>query len=283
MTQAEHVLSRPEFPRSNTYDPDWVMDCQMGPNALWLIEWLCEELELKPGMRVLDLGCGTAMTSIFLAREFDVRVWAADLWISPDENWRRIRDAGLEDRGFPLRAEAHSLPFAEEFFDAIVSVDAYQYFGTDELYLGYMSRFVRPGEKIGIVVPALMRPFENGVPQHLAQEQSHGHPFWEDECICFHTAQAWRERWERSNRVDMAVADTLPDGWKLWRDFEAALDTAGKNRFPSSVEALDADQGKYMGFVRLVGVRKEGHAPLNLYDPTAIARMAGRQSKNKDR
>ena len=278
MTQDDNVLHRPEFPRANSYDPEWVMNCQMGPNALWLMEWLCAELDLKPGMRVLDLGCGTAMTSIFLAREFDVSVCAADLWISQDENWRRICEAGVEDRIFPLKAEAHSLPFAEEYFDAIVSVDAYQYFGTDELYLGYVSRFVKPGGKIGIVIPGLMKPFEDGVPQHLTEKQSHGHPFWSDDCICFHTVEDWEARWKRSNRVDVAVADALPDGWKLWRDFEAALDDAGKNKFPPPVEALDADQGKYIGFVRLVAARKEGPAPINLYDPTAIARFVNEQS-----
>ena len=95
--EQEHVLYRPEFPRSNTYDPDWVMDNQMGPNALWLMEWLCEDMDLKEDMWVLDLGCGTAMSSIFLAREFGVRVWAVDLWVDPDQNWRRIR---LIERSF---------------------------------------------------------------------------------------------------------------------------------------------------------------------------------------
>ena len=55
MTDAYHVLYRSEFPRSNSYDPNWVMDNQMGPNALWLTEWLCREMDLKPDMRVLDL------------------------------------------------------------------------------------------------------------------------------------------------------------------------------------------------------------------------------------
>lgn len=31
--------------------------------------------------------------------------------------------------------DARSLPFANEFFDAIVSHDSYVYFGTDDLYL----------------------------------------------------------------------------------------------------------------------------------------------------
>ena len=58
----------------------------MGPNALWLMEALAEVLPIEPGMRVLDLGCGRAMTSIFLAKEFGAEVWATDLWIDASAN-----------------------------------------------------------------------------------------------------------------------------------------------------------------------------------------------------
>lgn len=79
-------LNRPRFPRSAGYDPRWMIENWMGPSALWLLEWLCSDLALAPGARVLDLGCGRAITSIFLAREFDVQVVAADLWIKPTDN-----------------------------------------------------------------------------------------------------------------------------------------------------------------------------------------------------
>jgi cyclopropane fatty-acyl-phospholipid synthase-like methyltransferase len=46
----------------------------MGPNVLWLTEFVCEAMDLRAGMRVLDLGCGKALSSIFLAREFAVQV-----------------------------------------------------------------------------------------------------------------------------------------------------------------------------------------------------------------
>jgi SAM-dependent methyltransferase len=35
---------------------------------------LAEAIELRPGMRVLDLGCGRAMSSVFLHREFGAQV-----------------------------------------------------------------------------------------------------------------------------------------------------------------------------------------------------------------
>jgi cyclopropane fatty-acyl-phospholipid synthase-like methyltransferase len=79
-------------------------------------------------MRVLDLGCGRALSSIFLHREFGVQVWATDLWFSAAENLQRIRDAGIEDGVFPLHADARSLPFAPTFFDAIISIDSFVYY-----------------------------------------------------------------------------------------------------------------------------------------------------------
>ena len=266
MANMESLLGKPEFPRSGHYDPDWVLDNQMGPSALWLTEWLAESLPLSAGMRVLDLGCGRALSSIFLAREFGVRVWAADLWISPNHNWRRAGEADAGELVCPLRAEAHALPFARGFFDAIVSMDAYQYFGTDALYLGYLAGFVRPGGTIGVVVPALMQPFEDGVPEHLTRLQSSGKRFWEDECWSFQTAEWWRGLWERSHAVTGVRSETLPEGWRHWRDFEKALELSGKGVFPSDAEALEWDQGRYLGFVRILGTRSDAEGN-DLYDP----------------
>jgi len=245
------------FPLSSKYNPQWVLENQMGPNVLWLTEWLCGQMDLQPGMRVLDMGCGMAMSSIFLAKEFGVQVWANDLWISAGDNWKRIQDAGVQDQVFPIHAEAHALPYADEFFDAIVSLDSYHYYGTDDLYLGTFSKFVKPGGQIGIVVPGLMRDFEEGVPEHLTRRQKSGGVFWVEECWSIHTMQWWRTLWDRSALVDVQFADTLPDGCKLWLQWERAIDAAGTGRFPSDAEVLEADRGRYLGFVRMVARRKE--------------------------
>jgi cyclopropane fatty-acyl-phospholipid synthase-like methyltransferase len=95
---------------------------------------------------VLDLGCGTGLTSIFLAKEFGVKVFATDLWISASDNYRRFNEAGLEDSIIPVHAEAHELPYAGEYFDAAVSVDAYHYFGGDEKYMDeHLAPLVKKG------------------------------------------------------------------------------------------------------------------------------------------
>ncbi|MBI5648131.1 MAG: methyltransferase domain-containing protein [Ignavibacteriae bacterium] len=272
MNDTLSLLRKPEFPRSNTYDPQWMLENQMGPNAVWLCEWLTEAMHLEPGMRLLDLGCGKALSSIFLAKEFGVRVWAADLWIAPDHNWRRATEAGLTDSVYPLRAEAHALPFPPDFFNAVVSIDAYQYFGTDLLYLQYLSRFVRAGGSIGVVVPGFMREITE-VPAHLATPQSNGKVFWEDDLWSFRTAAQWRAIWERSAGVHSVRVDTLPDGWRHWSDFERALERSGKSVFPSDAEALEADAGQTIGFHRAVAIRAD-KAGMNLYD-TSIGLTVG--------
>ena len=112
MTADDRLISS-RFPRASQYNPEWILaGVSGGANPLWLTEWLCEAMNLRPGMRVLDLGCGRALSSIFLHREFGVQVWATDLWQSPSENLQRVRDAGVEDGVFPIHADARSLPFA---------------------------------------------------------------------------------------------------------------------------------------------------------------------------
>lgn len=266
-------LTKPEFPRSSGYDADWVLDGNMGPNPLWLAEWLTAEMKLDPGMRVLDLGCGMALSSVFLAREFDTRVVAADLWTSVHDNWQRVVAAGEADRVTPVQTEAHALPFAQGYFDAVVSIDAYGYFGTDQLYLSYLSRFVRPGGVIGVVTPGLTQPLPNGqVPAHLSEPQSNGKVFWESDCAIFHTADWWRELFCACPHVEVLVADTQPDGWRHWLDHERAAEAAGKSPFPSDAEALAKDAGDTIGFVRVIARRTETTG-MNLYDPDLVAKV----------
>ncbi len=186
------------------------------------------------------------MSSIFLRREFGVQVWATDLWFSASENIQRIRDAEVDDGVFPLHADARSLPFAENFFDAIVCIDSFIYYGTDDLYLNYLARFVKPGGQIGIAGAGLMREIEGAVPDHLQA-------WWEPSLWCLHSAAWWRRHWERTGIINIELADTMPDGWQHWLDWHRAI--APDNE--TEIAALAADRGDYLGYVRVVGRRRE--------------------------
>ena len=257
ITSGTDRLNHPHYPRSNQYDARWTIDNQMGPHALWLLEWLAPALgldTLPSGARVLDLGCGRAMTSVFLAKEYDVQVTAADLWVKPDDNAVRIAEAGVADRVLPVHAEAHDLPFAEGGFDAVVSIDAYQYFGTDDLYLPTLTRLLKPGGRIGVVVPALREEPEGDQPP------AHLKPFWDPGFWAFHSPAWWRRHWTRSGAVEVETADWLTDGWKDWLLWSEVC--AEESPYPwmadmarESVELMHADQGRALGFARVVGRR----------------------------
>jgi len=239
-------LAAEQFPRASSYDLAWVIENSMGPNVLWMTEYVTQAVTLEPGMRVLDLGCGRAASSIFLAREFGVQVWAADLWIDASDNLRRIEDAGLQAQIFPIHTEAHALPFAEEFFDAIVSVDAYHYFGTDDLYLGYLARFVKPGGQIGIAVPGLTEEIGSVIPEELV-----AHWYWD--FASFHSAGWWQTHWERTGLMEGVNSELLPGGGELWLRWESAAEVGKPGR--SDGDLLRADVHRRLGFVRLTGRR----------------------------
>ncbi|MGH7679726.1 MAG: SAM-dependent methyltransferase [Gemmatimonadaceae bacterium] len=243
----DHQLIARQFPRASKYHPEWLLASISGAaNPLWLTEWLAEKLDLKPGMRVLDLGCGLATSSIFLRREFGVQVWATDLWFSAAVNAQRITDAGVADGVTAVHADARKLPFEAGFFDAVVSIDSFYYYGTDDLYLPYLARLLKPGGLLAIAGSGLTQELDGPLPEHLRT-------WWTPDLWCLHSAGWWRRHWERTGIVDVTVAETMPDGWKRWLDWHRVI--APGNAV--EIQAIEADRGRHIGYVRVVGRRTD--------------------------
>ena len=250
-TELAKAFKIDDCPRSAMYDPQWVIENMMGPNVLWLTESLSQVMDLRPGMRVLDIGCGRAISSIFLAKEFGLQVWAVDRSASHTENWTRVCDAGLEAQVFPVRADARTLPFADGFFDAVLSMDAYHYWGADDLYLAWnLIRLVKPDGEVGIVVPGLREEFEADPPPHLRPYWEKDRAFWS-----FHSAAWWSRHWERSGVVSVETADMIPGGWKYWlKSNEISAEWEGQES--EEAEMLRTDGGRNLGFTRMVAVAR---------------------------
>lgn len=139
--------------RSQKYDKRLARKCMAGPNALYLTEELTDSMHLEPGMLVLDLGCGRALSSVFLAREYGVRVYAVDKNEYASETCNMLRDQGLENEVFPIQADAAALPLPHGAFDALVCVNAYHNFGMEA---GFFEEKLRPllreGAEVGFVL-----------------------------------------------------------------------------------------------------------------------------------
>ena len=85
--------------------------------------YVAERIGLRPGLRVLEVGCGTGAFSRYLARSVrEVSFTGLDL--DPDfiEAARRLAPEGEGGCGFTfLQGDALALPFEEGTFDAVVS------------------------------------------------------------------------------------------------------------------------------------------------------------------
>ncbi|MEU9647887.1 methyltransferase domain-containing protein [Streptomyces sp. NPDC048110] len=247
LVTALNELVRPDrYPRSSQYDPAWLLDLDMGPNPLWLLEDLAHDLDLRPGMRVLDLGSGKGATSVFLAGEYGVEVVAADLWIAPEQAAQVFAEAGVGDQVEAVRAEAHALPFEEQNFDAIISVDAFEYFGTADNFLPYLLRFLRPGGQLGMATPAMTREIrELGmIPSHIKEVVG-----WE--AIAWHTAEWWRFQWDITELVKVTSARLQPDAWQdwlLWARAGAEHDPDRQSANQPVIDMLTADRGEFLSF-----------------------------------
>lgn len=244
-------LHQPDrYPLTSKYDADWLLALDMGPNPLWLLEDLTADLRLRPGMRVLDLGSGRGATSVFLAKEFGVNVVAADLWVDPSLAAATFAEAGLSDRIEAVRAEAHTLPFAAGSFDAIVCIDAYEYFGTADSYLAYITRFLKPGGQFGIATPAMRREVRDigEIPAHIKACVG-----WE--AIAWHTPEWWRFQWEITELVTVTSARMQEHGWADWLRWARAL---GSSSDDGTIAMLEADGGELLSFALVTANKRAG-------------------------
>jgi cyclopropane fatty-acyl-phospholipid synthase-like methyltransferase len=230
-------------PFTDKYDREFLLNNMMGPNAMRIAEEMAGFLPLSPGMRILDLGCGMGITSILLAEKYGATVFAADLWISPTENAERFARLGLDTRIFPLLVDAtKEIPFAHGYFDMIVSVDAYQYFGTNEGMLPRLLPFLKKGGFMAVAVPGFNQDFPDGrLPEEIR-------PFWTPEWY-FYSRAWWRSLWQKEPGITIAECREMDCCQQAWDEWLQASDSHAQNDKPM----MEAGAGKYFTFIQILG------------------------------
>ena len=204
-----------QFPKSNSFDSELVRSKIMGPNTLKLTEELMDKADLPRGAVVLDLGSGCGISSAMLAREYGLIVYAADLWSDPSDNMRFFESLGLDKhKVVPIKADAALLPFAHGFFDAVVSVDSYNYYGRDPHYLGEcLLPFVKNGSTIHLAIPGMVRDCHDELPDCLLAS-------WTPEQMDFmHDMEWWRALLSQTPGVtieDMHEMSCTREAWADW-------------------------------------------------------------------
>ncbi|MEM6266110.1 MAG: cyclopropane-fatty-acyl-phospholipid synthase family protein, partial [Pseudomonadota bacterium] len=91
---------------------------------------IAAKLALRPGDRVLDIGCGWGGMAIFLAKNYDVTVTGITLSEEQiDLARQRVREAGVADRVQIELVDYRDFAAAGRKFDRIVSVGMFEHVG----------------------------------------------------------------------------------------------------------------------------------------------------------
>lgn len=215
----------------------------MGPNAMRLAEELASYLKINSDMRILDLGCGYGLSTLLLTQKYGAAVFAADLWISPTENYERFKAAGIDDKAIPISVDAtKGLPFANGYFDLLFSVDAYHYFGRTPEMLPSLIPYVKKGGYIAVAVPGWKETIASGFPEELKLF------FADGEAETFQTLDWWRSLWSAADGVEIIDAREMTCCRQAWDEWLACPNPyAVKDR-----GMMEAENGKYFNLVQLI-------------------------------
>lgn len=107
-----------------------------------------------PGLRILDLACGSGAPSIPLAKQVQPGGFVAGLDFSLEP--LKIARGRAAERGlanvFYLRANAQALPFADEVFDRATCRFGAMFFPDPQAAFAEARRVLRPGGRVALVV-----------------------------------------------------------------------------------------------------------------------------------
>jgi len=230
--------------RSQKYNRPELITKIMGPNPIKLEEELLCGNRIPAGAVVCDLGSGQGLTSLFLAKEYGLTVYAADLWSDPAENQAFFDEMGVpKGQIIPVKADATALPFEKEFFDAVICTDAYNYFGRDKSYLDdKLLPFVKKGGLIYIAIPGMKQDCHENLPGELLLS-------WTPEQLEYiHDIDYWTNMVSSCQSAEVLSVTEMESNDEVWADW-----LQQENEYAiGDRKAMEAGGGRYLNFIAIV-------------------------------
>jgi len=241
---------------SNTFSNKFVADeknlallqeTMWGPNAIRQAEELASHFTITKDMKILDLGCGLGLSSLYLAQEYGADVFVADLYADPTENNERFQSLGVADKIVPMVIDAtQPLPFAKRYFDVIFSVGAYNMFGDNEEMLPKFSSYVKKGGYIAVAFPGLKYDFGDNVPPEMQ-------PFWNvpDVARYVRGIEWWKDLWSKAEGIEIVNIGEMACHDIAWEEYLATRNPCVEDE-KWDLDMMKAEDGKYFNTIQLI-------------------------------
>ncbi len=227
-------INKDDYPELENYSLDKIYEDNMGIGGLYFAAQMVRRLKIKDNLRILDLGCGKGASSIFLAKELNLNVYAVDLWITASELYNKIKKNKMENKIIPLNLDiTKPLPFPDEYFDIIFSMYSFHYFGSKKRFIKHLSRILKSKGQICIGNTCFNKEFHNRkIPD--AYKKS-----WQGEFSEYHSPLFWKKLFVSSKIYKNISSEEVINGKALWE--AEVLYNIKRNQNLENVE-YDADE-----------------------------------------
>lgn len=190
-------------------------ETMMGPNSVRILAELFDRhsLAFAADDLILDLGCGTGLTSLVIAKETGAKVYANDLWVSAQENGKRFAGWGIGEQVTPICEDANNLPFEKGKFNALFSIDSYHYFGGHGgFFQEKILPFMKDGGVVLIGIPGLKDEYRGQSEELLSA-------WLGDDACMFKSPTHWKELIGSHDRIESVKTwemDCFTQAWSDW-------------------------------------------------------------------
>ena len=133
------------------------------------------------------------------------------------------------------------MPFADNYFDMIVSIDSYHYFGLEKDFFKYnIKPLLKENGEIYIAVPGLKDDYEK-VPEDLE------HHISQDDFKFFKSINHWENLIKKDlKEIKVQEMKCFDEAWQSWLSCDNPYAV-------EDIELLKADNGKYLNLISIKG------------------------------
>lgn len=208
---------------------------------------ICATLGLKPGVRVLDVGCGIGGSAFHMAREYGAHVTGVDLLPQLVAQGRqRAAERGI-DKVRLLSGNILEVDLPDDGFDLIYSRDAIMYNEDKAAVFGRMRGLLAPGGSLFISDYGRgPEPLSNDFVDYVAETGYY-----------LHRAHEYATALEDAGFTDVTIDDMTPDFIAiLEKEMNQLIECCAVNP-----PALDAEDRDYLmdRWIRKVAWCRDGH------------------------